>query len=90
MQRISSAIIILFTLALATGVLRSAEEFDLVINNGRVLDPESGRDATRHVGILAGRIVAISDQALAGADVIDATGLIVAPGFIDLHEHGQT
>ena len=57
--------------------------------NGRVIDPESKLDAVRNVGIRAGRIEAISDQALNGTRVIDATGLVVAPGFIDLHEHGQ-
>jgi len=54
-----------------------------------VIDPESKLDAVRNVGIRAGRIEAISDQALNGTRVIDATGLVVAPGFIDLHEHGQ-
>ena len=91
MQRMSSAIFALLILALSPHfTLQAAEEFDLVINNGRVLDSESGLDAPRHIGILAGRIVAISEQALAGIDEIDATGFIVAPGFIDLHEHGQT
>jgi N-acyl-D-aspartate/D-glutamate deacylase len=63
--------------------------YDLVVANGRVIDPESGLDATRHVGIRAGRVEAISATPLAGARVIDAKGLVVAPGFIDLHEHGQ-
>ena len=54
-----------------------------------MIDPESKLDAVRNVGIRAGRIEAISDQALTGTRVIDATGLVVAPGFIDLHEHGQ-
>jgi N-acyl-D-aspartate/D-glutamate deacylase len=64
--------------------------YDLVIANGRVMDPESGLDATRNVGITAGRIAAISEGSLTGTRVIDAKGLVVAPGFIDLHEHGQT
>ncbi len=63
--------------------------YDIVIANGRVMDPESGLDSIRNVGIRAGRIEAISTSALAGTRVIDATGLVVAPGFIDLHEHGQ-
>ncbi|MCH7817776.1 MAG: amidohydrolase family protein [Proteobacteria bacterium] len=70
--------------------MAAAEEFDLVINHGRVMDPESGLDAIRHIGILAGRIVAISEQVLEGTQTIDATGLVVAPGFVDIHEHGQS
>jgi len=60
-----------------------------VIANGRVIDPESGLDAVRHVGIRGGTIDAISETPLGGTHVIDASGLVVAPGFIDLHEHGQ-
>ena len=65
-------------------------QFDLVIAGGRVMDPESGLDAVRHVGIRDGRIAAISVEALRGTRVIDARGLVVAPGFIDLHSHGTT
>ncbi len=68
----------------------AAQEFDTAIVNGRVLDPESGLDAVRSVGIQGGRISAISESALRGKIVIDAKGLIVSPGFIDLHSHGQT
>jgi N-acyl-D-aspartate/D-glutamate deacylase len=63
--------------------------YDLVVANGRVIDPESRLDATRHVGIRDGRIAAVSETPLAGARVIDATGHVVVPGFVDLHEHGQ-
>ncbi|MFI5310895.1 MAG: amidohydrolase family protein [Gemmatimonadales bacterium] len=63
--------------------------YDLVVANGRVMDPESGLDAVRHVGIRAGHVEAISGSPLKGTRVIDATGLVVAPGFVDLHEHGQ-
>ncbi len=66
-----------------------APTYDLVIANGRVIDPESKLDAVRHVGIRAGRIEAISETPLQGTKVVDATNHVVAPGFIDLHEHGQ-
>jgi len=62
--------------------------FDLVINNGRVLDPASGLDDIRSLGIRDGRIAAISRTALAGKQVIDASGETVGPGFIDYHAHG--
>jgi N-acyl-D-aspartate/D-glutamate deacylase len=71
------------------GESNSAEIYDLVIANGRVMDPESRLDATRYVGIRAGKIAAISSGPLEGKLTIDAKGLVVAPGFIDLHEHGQ-
>jgi len=66
------------------------QNYDLVIANGRVLDPASKLDAVRNVGIRNGKIAAISTGALGGRATIDATGLTVAPGFIDLHSHGQT
>lgn len=66
-----------------------AQTYDLVIRGGRVIDPESGLDAVRNVGIRAGKIAAVSSAALQGKEVIDARGLVVSPGFIDLHSHGQ-
>lgn len=63
---------------------------DLVLTNGRVMDPESGLDAVRQIGILDGRITAISEEPLVGKESLDVSGLVVAPGFIDLHAHGQT
>jgi len=63
--------------------------FDLVILNGRVIDPESKSDSIRNLGISNGTIKAISARNLQGRTVIDARGLVVSPGFIDLHQHGQ-
>ena len=67
----------------------ASETFDVVITNGRVIDPETYRDGIFNVGIKGDTIAAISDRPLAGKDTVDATGLIVSPGFIDLHAHGQ-
>jgi dihydroorotase len=67
-----------------------AQPYDTVITGGRVMDPESKLDAVRHLGIKDGRIAAISEKPLTGRASIDAKGLVVAPGFIDLHAHGQT
>ena len=61
-----------------------------MIRDGRVIDPESGLDAVRNVGIIAGRVVTVSESALEGARSLDAAGMVVAPGFIDLHQHGQS
>jgi dihydroorotase len=66
-----------------------AQTFDIVIANGRVIDPESKLDAVRHIGIQGGTIRAVSARPLSGKQTIDARGHVVAPGFIDLHWHGQ-
>jgi len=66
-----------------------ARSYALVINGGRVIDPDSGMDAQRNLGIVAGKIAAVSVTPLSGRKSIDATGLIVSPGFIDLHSHAQ-
>jgi len=55
------------------------ETYDLVIANGRVIDPESGLDAVRSIGIRSDRIVTIAEGPLRGARVIDAAGLVVTP-----------
>ena len=65
-----------------------AKEYDVVIQNGRVMDPETSFDAVRNVGINNGRIEKISKRKLNGKETIDATGLVVAPGFIDTEQHG--
>jgi N-acyl-D-aspartate/D-glutamate deacylase len=75
-------------LVLATSVV-AAQQYDLVIEGGRVLDPETGLDAVRNVGIRDGKIVRVSAEVLSGRRQINAGGLVVAPGFIDLHQHGQ-
>jgi N-acyl-D-aspartate/D-glutamate deacylase len=68
---------------------QAVQQYDVVLEGGRVLDPETGLDAVRNVGIRDGKIVSISATPLSGRRVIHAAGLVVAPGFIDLHQHGQ-
>jgi dihydroorotase len=63
------------------------DSYDLVVANGRVIDPESGLDAIRHIGVRGDRIAAVSDNPLRSVEVLDARGLVVSPGFIDLHRH---
>jgi len=65
------------------------KEYDLVILNGRVIDPESNLDAIRNVGIKEGSIQLITENQIEGKITISAQGLVVAPGFIDIHQHGQ-
>ena len=65
-----------------------AADYDVVINSGRVMDPESKFDAIRNVGIRDGRIATITEQPISGTETIDATGHVVAAGFIDYEQHG--
>lgn len=69
---------------------RANPVYDRVILGGHVMDPASGLDAVRNLGLGDGRIAAITTEAVRGRDTIDARGLVVAPGFIDIHAHGQT
>src|ERR1700761_8374417 len=80
----------LLALVCALAALAAAQQYDTVLSRGRVMDPETGLDAVRDVGVRDGRIAAISEAPLHGRTTVDARGLIVAAGFIDLHQHGQT
>jgi N-acyl-D-aspartate/D-glutamate deacylase len=81
---------LLASLTLPSSFSSSAQMvYDVVILNGRVMDPESGLDALRNLGVSGGTIKAIAVGRLSGRTVIDAKGLVVSPGFIDLHQHGQ-
>ena len=89
-MRPSLMLTLVFTLIL--GVLVSgcgAGDYDIVIQGGRVMDPESGLDAVMNVGVRDGRIEAVTEDVLIGARTIDASGLVVTAGFVDLHEHAQ-
>ncbi|MFN6204518.1 MAG: amidohydrolase family protein [Acidobacteriota bacterium] len=63
--------------------------YDIVLTGGRVLDPESQLDGVRNIGLQGNRIAAVSAGPLRGRVTVDATGLVIAPGLIDLHSHGQ-
>jgi N-acyl-D-aspartate/D-glutamate deacylase len=63
---------------------------DLVLSGGRVIDPESGLDGIRNVAIDGDRIAAVSAQLPPATRVVDVSGYVIAPGFIDLHSHAQT
>jgi len=78
----------LLLLGLSTTAV-AAQQYDLVLEGGRVMDPETGLDAVRNIGIRDGKIARISSEGLSARRVVRAAGLIVAPGFIDLHQHGQ-
>jgi cytosine/adenosine deaminase-related metal-dependent hydrolase len=82
-------LIIALALMVGGSTLATAQEYDVVVEGGRVMDPETGLDAVRNVGIREGRIASISTAPLSGRRVIHAAGLVVAPGFIDLHQHAQ-
>jgi len=64
-------------------------DFDVVILNGRVIDPASGLNEVRNIGISEDKIQMITEKKITGKTTINASGLIVAPGFIDIHQHGQ-
>jgi N-acyl-D-glutamate deacylase len=86
----------LVSLTLSTAILSLtlmnpvlAADYDLVINGGRVMDPETNYDAVANVGIKEGKIAKITSKQIKGKETIDAKGMVVAPGFIDTHFHFQ-
>jgi dihydroorotase len=88
MRKFQILLAVLFFIGSAVAQSGSVE-YDIVLAGGRVIDPETKLDAIRNVGITGNRIAQISAEPLKGKQVIDATGLVVAPGFIDLHVHGR-
>ncbi len=87
---VTASAVALFSFRTERVSAQAPETYDMVLKGGRVIDPESGLDAVRNVGILGDRIAEISAGDLQGKEVIDVSGLVVSPGFIDLHAHGQT
>jgi len=69
--------------------LGAQQTYDVVILNGRVMDPETNFDGVRNVGIKDGKIALITKEEISGREIIDATRQVVSPGFIDIHAHGQ-
>lgn len=89
MKTLIVLIALLSFMSSTTFAQKTKPQFDLVINNGRVMDPETGFDQVANVGINNGFITKITTDEIKGARTIDATDLVVAPGFIDFHVHGQ-
>ncbi len=87
MRSILLAALVAGSVALISG--QQSDTYDVVIAGGRVIDPASGLDQVRNVGISDGVIRAIGAERLNGRTTIDASGMVVAPGFIDLHQHAQ-
>ena len=73
-----------------TTIAQSNIQYDIVLSGGRVIDPETKLDTIKNVGILNNRIAQISSEPLQGKEIINVSGLVVAPGFIDLHVHGRS
>ena len=87
MPSLRSSIVAGFLLPLVFAATALAQDYDLAIVNGRVIDPETMLDAVLNVGVKDGRIAAVTGQPISGEETIDATGLVVSPGFIDTHFH---
>ena len=79
---------ILIKLAIVT--LGLSQPYDIVIKQGRVIDPETDLDQICNIGIIGNQISDITKNSINGKVTINAKGLVVSPGFIDLHAHGQT
>lgn len=82
-------VLFIATLVSAPAFPANTETYDIVINNGRVIDPETGLDAVRNVGIKDGKIATITKDEISGKGVVNATGHVLSPGFIDTHTHSS-
>lgn len=80
-------ILIATLIVMSVSAWAQSDQFDIVIQRGRVIDPETQLDAVRDVGIINGRIAAVSEQPLRGKFEVNAAGMVVGPGFVDLHTH---
>ena len=90
---IASIVLGISALCLSFGSAFTEAEYDILVKNGRVMDPMTRADFRAHVGIKDGKIKALLPAGDEGPDdteagrIIDAAGLVVAPGFIDIHAH---
>jgi len=87
-MKLKAFLFVLFILFLIPACEKEVE-YDIVILNGRVIDPETNLDGIRNVGIKDGTIAVITEANISGQETIDASGKVVSPGFIDIHAHGQ-
>lgn len=88
----ANVVLVLSVVALASEVSGQSTDstpFDIVILNARVIDPETSLDEVRNIAISGDKIADVTRDPILGKRTIDAKGLIAAPGFIDLHAHGQ-
>ena len=83
------AVLVTVAMSAAVTAAATAQSYDTVILNGRVMDPETKFDGVRNVGIKDGRIAKITEEKITGKETIDAKGHVVAPGFIDTHIHSS-
>jgi len=92
-QKTLFSIVLIFSVMLNPGCKNASsensKEFDVAIVNGRVIDPESNLDEVINIGIINGKVELITEKEISGKTIIDARDLVVAPGFIDIHQHGQ-
>jgi hypothetical protein len=87
---LATAAIMAMTMVVTAQAAADPAVYDTVYRGARAIDPETGLDAVRNIGVTGGKITAISEDALKGRRTIDARGLVASPGFIDLHSHATT
>ncbi len=88
-MKLKASVTLASAIALGACNISNAETYDLVISGARVVDPETKLDQITNIGISGKEISVITSEDIKGKLEIDATGLIAAPGFIDVHAHGQ-